>query len=359
MKEKLEKEYHRPVLKTPPPPEIAYLDLDAPLFAAAGAGEQVVYSVIAPNGETLGSFNSAKEHTKWLEESEAFGLDTQFDYGGDLSELTRETSYQVGDFEACTKSFDRIVSGWVKQSGCREWVGYVSKASGAPNFRYDLATVAAYKGKRGETHKPHYLEQLRKHVRELPNVRVPRGPVEVDDVVAAMSQKKRYKGCLIGVDKDGRGAHDTHILIPDEMDVPEFSSKKIVGRLYKHEKSGKVVGYGTLFWLYQSLQGDSVDKIPGCKGVGSVAAYGLLSEFDGVCASHLKDAIKVVAKQYHKVYGETHKYLHHTSGEELEVNGADLFVEMSHLVYMKKSLKDECFWIPTIYEVWEEIVGEG
>lgn len=353
-----EKEYVKPKLKTPPPPEIAYLDLDAPLFAAASAGERVVYAAVDPEGSEVGSFKSAKDHKKWLEDSEEFGCDIKFGYGADLSGLTRETRYEVGDFEECIKAFDSIIGGWIKRSGCKDWVGYVSKATGAKNFRYDVATIKPYKGGRKDLRKPHYLEELRKHVAGMEKVKTPRGPVEVDDVVAAMSQRKRWKGCVVGVDKDANGVENTHVFIPEEMDAPRYSSNKVVGRLFEHEKTGKIVGRGTLFWLYQALYGDTVDNIGGCKGVGSKGAYKLLREFDGVCSSYLKDAVRVVAREYHRVYGEAFEYEHHETGEPMVKSGAEVFEEMSHLVYMKKSLKDECFWVPLIYEVWEEILQE-
>lgn len=351
---------NKPKLKTPPNPEFAYMDLDAPLFAAASAGEQVMYSAVTPDGEVIGSFTSAKDYQKWLEQSEAFGMDTVFCYGGDLSELNRETSYEIKDFQEAAKTFDKIIKKWVKRSGCTDWTGYISKASGEKNFRYDIATIKPYKGSRAELRKPHHLEELRKYAAAHPKIKIPRGNVEVDDAVCAMAQKKRYKGCVVGVDKDARGVHDTHIFIPEEMDQPQFSSKKIVGRLYQEGKKGKVVGYGTLFWLFQTLKGDPVDTIPGCRGVGEVAAYEALKEFDGVSSDYLVDAIKTVAKVFAKVYGKdkTFTYKHHTTEEELVVSGKEVFIEMSHLVYMKKSRSDECFWIPIIEEIWEGLECE-
>lgn len=352
------KKYDRPKLKTPPPPEIAYLDLDGPLFAGASAGEQVVYSAVTPEGKVIGSFKKAKEYKSWLEECEIFEADVRFGYDGDLSEITRQTSYEIGDFEDCVKAFDSIVAGWVKQSGCKEYVGYVAKASGEENFRYAVATKKPYKGNRKGLRKPHYLEQLRKYVTGYDYIKVPRGPYEVDDLVCAKAQVKGWKGCVVSVDKDSVAVINTHMLIPDEMTKPKFSSRKVVGRLFKHKDTGKIVGRGTLFWLYQTLHGDSADNYGGCEGVGEKGAYEALKEFDGVSSSHLRDAVKRVAEFYHKRYGEEHQYPHHTTGEIITASGAELFVEMSHLAYMKKSMKDECFWIPIIYEVWEEILEE-
>lgn len=344
----------KPTLKTPPPPEIAYMDLDAPLFAAASAGEQVMYTAFCPElGKEVASFTSAAAYKNWLEICEDLEIDMDFGYEGDFSTLERRVTYQEKDFSEATKAFDKIIESWLKRSGCKEWVGYVSKSSGEKNFRYDIATVKPYKGSRRETRKPHHLEALRKYATQQAHIKSARGIVEVDDVVCALAQRKGWKGCVVGVDKDARGVQNTHIFIPEEMSKPEFSSQKIVGRLYKND-AGKVLGCGTLFWLYQALAGDSVDSIPGCKGVGSDGAYNLLQEFDGVAAAYLKDAINVVCEKFKKTYEGKGPYKHHTTEEELESCWKTIFMEMSQLVYMKKNQKDTCFWLPIIEEIYNE-----
>lgn len=343
----------KPKLKTPPQPKIVFMDLDAVLFAAASAGEQIIYIAKTPEGEEVARFKSASEYKNWLATSEEFGMDMDFGFEGDLSTLERHTDYEIKDFKECKKAFKSMVKGWFERSGCEEYVGYISKASGEKNFRYAVATVQPYKGSRKESRKPYYLEELRKYVKGLPYIKTARGSVEVDDVVCALAQRKGWKGCVMGVDKDARGVNNTHVFIPEEMEYPEFSSNKIVGRLYKNSK-GKVQGLGTLFWLWQALAGDPVDKIPGCKGVGAEGAFTLLEEFDGVDVKYLPDAIKKVADKYSTVYGDSHEYVHHTTEEKITASGKDIFIEMSTLVYMKKSQNDECFWIPIIEEAYCE-----
>lgn len=343
----------KPILKTPPPPEHAYMDLDAPLFAAASAGEQVVYTGVTPEGEEVARFNSASAYKNWLEISEDFGIDMEFGFTGDLSTLTRQVDYEPKPFEECTKAFDYIIEKWLKKSGCKDWTGYVSKASGEKNFRYDVATVKAYKGGRKESRKPLHLEALRKYARSNPKIKVPRGPYEVDDLVCAQAQKKGWKGCVVGVDKDALQVKNTYVLMPDTMDKPQFSSQKIVGRLYRTD-SGKVLGYGTLFALWQAIGGDPVDSIPGCLKVGSVGAYERLREFDGACSTHLAEAVGVVCGTFKRAYGEVYEYEHCTTQETVTATYKELAIEMSKLVYMKKSKADECFWIPLIEDYVEE-----
>lgn len=339
----------KPILKTPPPPEHAYLDLDAPLFAAASAGEQVVYTGVTPEGEEVARFNSASAYKNWLEISEDFGMDMEFGFTGDLSTLTRQVDYEPKPFEESKKAFDYIIEKWVKKSGCKDWTGYVSKASGEKNFRYDVATLKAYKDSRKDLRKPLHLEALRQYAASHPKIKTARGSVEVDDVVCALAQRKGWRGCVVGVDKDARGVHNTYILIPEEMEGPEFSSNKIVGKLWKSEK-GKVMGYGTLFWIYQAIGGDPVDTIPGCKKIGPEGAYSRLEPFSGVSADYLPDLINTLCNTFLGAFGATHDYQHCTTGEDVTATYKELAIEMSRLVYMKKSQKDECFWIPLIEE---------
>lgn len=346
--------YEKPTLKTPPPPETVFLDLDAVLFAAASAGEKVVYTAKTPDGQSLGSFNKAADYKGWLEECEFMGFDPQFDYEGDLEDVERVTTHETGDFDECVKAFHSITEDWIKRSGCKKYVGYVSKASGEKNFRYDVASLKPYKGGRKDVRKPHYLEELRKYVTQLDWVKVGRGSVEVDDIVCAKSQKMGWRGCVAARDKDSLGVVNTHTFSPDEMDKPQFSSRKVLGTLTINDK-GKVVGKGTLFWLYQTLAGDKVDGIQGCKNIGSNKAYNLLSEFSGVDAKYLKDALRVICEAYKKNYGGVCEYKHCTTGEVVTASCYDLVCEMSELVYMKKSLKDRCFWLPIIREIEEEV----
>lgn len=345
----------KPKLKTPPQPKIVYMDLDAVLFAAASAGEQINYVAKTPEGEEVARFKSASEYKNWLATCEEFGIDMDFGFEGDFETLERHTEYEIKEFKECKKTFRSMVQTWFERSGCEEMVGYVSKASGEKNFRYAVATVQPYKGSRKESRKPHYLEELRKYVKGLPYMKTSRGSVEVDDVVCALAQRKGWRGCVMGVDKDARGSNNTHVFIPEEMEYPEFSSNKIVGRLYKSNK-GKVQGLGTLFWLWQALAGDPVDKIPGCKGVGAEGAFKVLQEFDGVDVKYLPDAVKAVAEEFNKKYGTDYSYVypHHETGEEIKATGMELFIEMSILVYMKKNQKDECFWIPLIEDLYNE-----
>lgn len=339
----------KPKLITPPPPEFGYFDLDSVLFKAAQAGQQVYYIAKDKNGETVAEFKSAEKYKNWIDSIEFLGSDLEYGYTGDAKDLTREVEYEIGDVKNCYRVFDKILNDWIRTSGCNDWVGYVGKSTGEKNFRYDIATLKGYKSGRNSNH-PHYLEKVRKYAASHPKIKIARGNVEVDDVTCGLAQRRGYKGCVVSVDKDALGCTNTHVFNPDVMSKPLFSSKKIIGRLYP-DQNGKIVGFGTLFWLHQMIYGDQVDSIPGCKGIGEKGSYKLLKDFDGVDAAYLPDAIRVVCEAFKNVYGDVYTYQHCSRwGEFVEASWRELAVEMSHLVYMKKNQKDECFWIPLIME---------
>lgn len=343
----------KPKLKTPPPPEIGFLDLDSPLFMAASAGEQVVYRALDENGDVIGEFESAHEFANWLEVCSEFTVDTEFGFEGDFDKIERETDYKIKDVEECHKAFDAIIERWVEQAGVDDWVGYISKASGEENFRYAVAKMKPYKGNRSGMRKPHHLEATRRYAKSHPKIKTARGSVEVDDVTCALAQRRGHKGCVVGVDKDARGVKNTHFFIPDEMDSPQFSSKKIVGRLYLNEK-GEVKGYGDLFWLYQILAGDPVDNYGGCAKIGPAKAYKLLNDYDGVDARYLKNALETVCEAYSKAFGDNHEHKCAVTGEKIKRHWKDILEEMCQLAYMKKSQKDVCPYIEIVQEIYDE-----
>ena len=330
---------HKPELKTPPPPEIAYLDLDMPIFSAASACQQIWYVAKTPAGDEVARFDSAAAYKNWVELSQEFGFDIEHGFDGDWDSLERHVEYDYKDINHGYKALDNIIESWVLQSGCKDWVGYVSKQSGARNFRYDVSTYLPYKGNR-KNDLPKYLEDIRRYARKHPNIKIAYGNWEVDDVTCALAQKKKWRGCVVSGDKDARGVNNTHFLIPDQMPTPQFSSSKIVGRLWLDGK--EVRGYGWLWWLWQSCSGDPVDNIRGIDGVGKKGAYNLLQEFDEVDIKYLEDAVQTVLAKYQEVYGDEYKYTHCWTGEDVIVTGADLMKENLQLVYMLKNRSDVC-----------------
>lgn len=326
----------------PKKPTHAYLDLDMPLFAAASKAEQVYYDYYDKEGNLLASFKDAEQGKQWLSGMDIFGFNTE--------DVVREKRYEIGDFEVAKGHFDKTIKRWLSKAEVRKWTGYVSKASGAKNFRYEVAFSDPYKGDRSpDERKPHYLEDLRKYALQNPNIKKGIGSVEVDDIVMALAQRKGERGIVIGGDKDCRTCVGTWFLIPDEMEKPEFSSADTVGYIYEEDK--KIKGAGYLFLLAQATWGDQADNYKGCKGMGVKSVNKLLEPFNHKPVSMLEEAVKAVSETFMKVYGEEYKMVHCTTGEDIVVSGKDILIEQLHLAYMKKSTKDICPLIEIVEKV--------
>lgn len=332
----------------PQEPTHAFIDADMPLFMAASAGEQIKYRYFHED-ELIAEFDSAAEGKNWIESIEIFGSDMEFGFEGDVEELERRTDYEIGDFRDCKKAFNNIIKDWAQQGGCEKYTAYVSKGSGAQNFRYDVATIKPYKTGRGDLRKPHYLEELRKYAHGLPHCKKTLGKIEVDDMVCAMAQRKGEQGVVVAGDKDARQVTGCWMIIADEMEEPIYSDPNTVGYLYENEK-GKIMGHGWLFLLYQVLAGDKADTYGGCKGIGDKKALPILEPFNNNPISELPRVVNEVAKVFEKAYGNSYSYKNHHTGETVTVTWKEIMIEMINLAYMLKSKDDVCPLIEMIGE---------
>lgn len=329
-------------LSAPTAPTIAFVDGDVTLFAAASVCEQVNYVYETPEGLEVSRFDSAKSGSAWIAEFEIFGIDTKFGFKGDPDTLVRRTEYIINPtIENGQKSFKSDLKKVVKQSGCTKYTCYVSKSAGADNFRHHIASIAPYKGNRS-SRKPEKLEEMRKWALKNTNVKKVIGTVEVDDVVQAYAQRNGDKAVLIAFDKDARTASGCWVLIPPEMESPEYSDPYIVGTLAWNDKANKPKGLGWLFLLWQSLAGDTADNIKGCKGMGDKGAYKLLAEFDNAHINRLPEAVNVVAEVYKKTYGDHYEYKHCITNELINSNWQNIMIENLRLLYMLKNKNDSC-----------------
>lgn len=330
MTEETVKEYDKPVLKTPPPPELLIIDMDSLVYQAALVPQKTQYAAVL-DGEELGLFDSAKEYKQWQSDSEAFG-DVLFGLSQeDMAKVVREKKTSLGEPEDAYKAFDSIVKQWFEASGCKKWVGYIGNDDSKSNFRYKAATRFPYKGSR-PTEKPVYLQDVREYAKTLPNVRVSRPLYESDDEVVMLSQEYKHKCCISFIDKDLLNTQGCYLFNMNTMEQPVFSSKKVIGTL---EKSGsKVEGTGVLHLLHQSLVGDTVDNIKCIPKVGPIKSYELLHEFSGTDKKYTKDALQVVADVYKGVFGDEHEYKHVHTGKKVTVSWRDVLRENLTLLHM-------------------------
>lgn len=338
--------------ENPKKPTIGYLDLDALLFAAASAGEQVWYKVILGDAE-VGRFDSAKKHKQWLEDSQCFG-DVLFGLSeDDLENVTREVEFEIKDVEECYKVFDSELKKWLRMAGVSQWKGYVSPKSGGKTFRSKVATIHGYKSNRSGMRKPHHLEAVRKYALTYPEITKAVASVEVDDYVVLMSERKGQGAVCIGVDKDARQVSGTWYLITGEMEKPQYSPKNIVGVL---ERSGKkIIGHGHLFLAWQLLAGDKqVDNIEGVQGCGAVTAYDLLKEYSGEPIEALESVMYTVCEKYKERYGNNHKYTHALSGEPVTATWREVMWENLRLLWMLRDKNDKAEFLGKYIDTYEE-----
>lgn len=325
-------EFIIPKLKTPPPPEKAIIDLDSILFQAASAGQSIWYIAVDENGKELNRFDSAHAYDNYIQEREFMDLP--------FENITRKSEIELHDVKRCYKAFDRIIKEWLIAADCTEWKGWMSSKAGQRVFRYQLASYFPYKHGREKVEKPYYLEDVRKYARKNPHTVTVKGAQEADDYVVANVEKLKHKGVLLGLDKDGCQTHGAYVMLMGQMDKPVFSSKKIVGKLWKEGK--KVFGTGALFTCWQLLKGDkSVDGIVGVPGVGDVKAYNILEKYSGVCISHLPEAVRDVCVVYKDYFGEAHEYNHCYTGEPIVATWRDLFEENLRLLWMLRHKNDK------------------
>lgn len=344
-----EKEYVKPKLKTPPPPELLIMDLDSLVYQAALVPQKTEY-LAKVGGEVIKVFKSAKGYKRWLQQckddAEFLGIDPEYD----TEEVEREARVTIGDVKDAINAFDVVVKSWVKASGCGEWTGYIGNDDSRANFRYAAATRFPYKGGR-PVDKPHYFQQVREYAKRNPNIRISKPHLESDDQVVMLSQKHRHRCCIGYIDKDISNTQGCWLFNMNTMKAPVFSSKKVVGTLYEHK--GKVTGTGILHLLHQCLVSDQVDNIRGIDGIGPKKSLAALEEFSGVDKRHTKDAINVVARMYKEAFGDAYKYTHIHTGEEVTVGWQDVLRENLILLHMLRWEGDDVEW------VMEEILDES
>lgn len=336
------KEYDRPVLKQPPPPELLILDMDSLVYQAALVAQTTEYAAIL-DGKEIGTFHSAKAFKIWQEDALEFGGDTLHGLSQeDMAKVVREKKTSLGKPEDAYKAFDRIVEQWFEASGCKKWIGYIGNDDSKSNFRYLEATRFAYKDSRS-TEKPVYLEDVREYAKKNPNIIISPAHLESDDRVVMHSQKYKHKCCIGFIDKDLLNTQGCYLFNMNTMEEPVFSSKKVVGTLEK--TSGKVTGTGILHLLHQALIGDTVDNIKCIPKVGPIKSYDLLGEFSGVDKKYTKDALQVVADVYKEVFGDTHEYKHVHTGKKVTVGWQDVLRENLTLLHMIRWEGDDVEWL--------------
>ena len=173
------------------------------------------------------------------------------------------------------------------------------------NFRYKLANTAGSKGegyKAGRGEKPHYLELIRELlVSEYQAVEI-KG-YEADDALGIYSNGNDY--CIMcHQDKDIDmipGWHYNHVTQEIYYVNNQLGTLELQEKVNKSGKSYKLVGRGLVQFYAQLLQGDSVDNIPGIKGLGAKGIYSKLKHLNSEA-----ELFETVREEYIKFYTLEH-----------------------------------------------------
>lgn len=202
---------------------------------------------------------------------------------------------------------DQKVESIVKRVGADAHEIYLT---GPGNYRFDVATIKPYKGARNGLIKPHHWETVSRRLKEHWGAITVNG-IEADDWIGIRGTEEgdNYTACSRDKDIRQTGAC-LHYSWPCGDTQPEkgpfridglgevYGTFKLYGAGPKQVKSWKLAGHGQAFFWGQLLCGDSVDNIPGCKGVGPGKIEGLFRH----CKTD-EDFFKACVYQYQRTYG--------------------------------------------------------
>lgn len=206
---------------------------------------------------------------------------------------------------------DQRIQSIIEATGAQEYEVFLT---GSGNFRFDIATIAPYKGNRDGLEKPYHWSTVSERLLSHWGARVVEG-VEADDALAIKGQWHAMRGLqyvIASRDKDLRMVPCSHYSWACGENQPEIPVYQVNGlgeltcemREYvnvhgKTVKVNKMKGNGLRFFYGQLLTGDTVDNIKGCPKVGPVAAVKLLQNLKTE-----EEMFQAVAGMYHLRYGE-------------------------------------------------------
>lgn len=209
-----------------------------------------------------------------------------------------------------------------------EWLAKKQGREYVKGFRYDIAKTKPYKGNRLNP-KPFHFYNLLVYMLAEYNCQIATDGEEADDLICytqVLSTSSQTTTIICSRDKDVRIAPGWHFSweCGDQRAIgPIFTDAN--GWLEKRE-NGDPIGYGTAFFYYQMLVGDSADNIPGLPKFGKTKAYNLLSG-----AKTTYDQFTIVKNLYKEVMGDKAK---------------EYFMEQANLLWMRFN-KEKQYALPT------------
>ena len=206
---------------------------------------------------------------------------------------------------------DQRIKSIIEATGANEYEVFLT---GPGNFRFDIATIAPYKGNRASVEKPYHWSTVSERLISHWGARIVEG-VEADDALAIKGQWHALRGLqyvIASRDKDLRMvpcSHYSWACGENQPEIPVYQvqglgevrcqTKTYVDKKGKTVKVHKLLGNGLSFFYGQLLTGDTVDNIKGCPSTGPVKAVELLQNL-----TTEKELFQAVAAQYHLRLGD-------------------------------------------------------
>ncbi len=229
--------------------------------------------------------------------------------------------------------------------------------------RYDVAIQKGYQSARDNKEKPRFLEAVRGYMEHpnLPNTTgKPWMKAEADDGMAeaawkAFNECNQHLCVIASRDKDLRIVPTWHFNFDTgeiEGATDSFGFIKIkttvrVNAAGKTIKSHKPRGYGTKFFWWQMLMGDSADTITGIPRCGIVTAAAMLED----CKTDY-EAMQVVKAAY-KEYADTKGFLHWETKDTVPWN--EVFISEAQMLWMQRTAGD----IDDVKKWLKEVIANG
>lgn len=275
---------------------------------------------------------------------------------------------------------DVMIMDKIQEAAAEFAILHLTPSTSDKGGRYEAAIQKKYQATR-EGEKPRHLEACRNYMgRKTGYVKgVLWHNAEADDGMAQAGWDSYYRGeqnlCIIATkDKDLRmvpclhlnwdtgevtGIHDGIPDLDDKLSQIETNSTfGWIGIKEKISNSGKKTkkhdGFGTKFFWFQLLMGDTADNIKGCpkamiggklKACGLVGAYDLLKD-----AQSDAECLKICMAEYKR-----NKYVHWETGEPVE--WVDVFWSEASLLWMQRvpgDISDAKSWIKEVLHKGKE-----
>jgi 5'-3' exonuclease len=175
---------------------------------------------------------------------------------------------------------------------------YIGFIDGKNNFRFNVATIAPYKGNRDKTdilEKFPFFYEVKKELLETYGFHIVHG-IEADDIVGILNRRlnpnkhafiyneqgelekheqSNFVSVIASIDKDLLQLPAMHYNLTSHETV---LSNDTVSYIKLNERRNKIIGVGYKFFYAQILMGDVTDNIKGLEKCGPVCAYNVIKD---------------------------------------------------------------------------------